>query len=111
VEQGQHFGDDKGTNGVGGERAAWGEFFPTGKFKVQAVHAGGDDAQITLTAFLGEGAQLKQTVLTPIDPQPPLVLKSGETYTATYKPSASTTKSQGAAAQKPARSPKPGGKR
>jgi hypothetical protein len=125
VDQGQHFGDDPGTRGIGGERAAWGEFFPAGKYTLRAVHAGGEDAQVTLTAFQGEGDLLKTTVLTPVEPQPPLVLKAGETYTATITPSNTTTaaqspraaaaasrqaerqqKQQQAAAQKAAKAPK-----
>jgi hypothetical protein len=123
VEQGQHFGDDPGTSGIGGERAAWGEFFPSGRFTLKAVHVSGDDAQVTLTAFQGEGDLLKQTVLTPAEPQSPLVLKAGETFTATITPSNTTAASQSsrgtaaagrqaerqqkqAAAQRPAKVPK-----
>ena len=88
VETGQHFGDDPGDPGLGGERAAWGEFFPAGTFTVRAVHQGGDDAQVIVTAFQGEGSELVTTPLTG-DPQaPPVVLKPGETFTATLSPPA-----------------------
>lgn len=96
-EKGVHSGDDRGASGIGGETATWSDFFPAGKFTVRAVNQGGNDAQVTLTASLGLAPNLKQTTLTPVEPKPPVVLKSGESYTATYKPSA---KSSGGGAAK-----------
>jgi hypothetical protein len=88
------------------------------------VNQAGSDAQVTLTATLGLAPNVKQTTLTPVDPNPPVVLKPGESYTATYNPS---TKSGGGAAkvaassvsdrqakqqqQQPGRATKSGGRR
>jgi hypothetical protein len=94
VEQGQHFGDDAGPTGIGGERVAWGEFFPLGTYTVRAVHQGGDDAQLTLTGFQGEGDELITTVIAGGDPAAPVVLKPGETFTGALTPAASSSSQQ-----------------
>ena len=79
---------------------AWGEFFPLGTYTVQAVHQGGDDAQLTLTGFQGEGGELITTVIAGGDPAAPVVLKPGETFTGTLTPSAASSQQNLRAARK-----------
>jgi hypothetical protein len=79
--QGQHLGDDSGSTGAGAENVVWGLFFLPGKYKVQAIHRGGDAAQVFVIVTQGQDAQAIKTF--GIDPDPAITLQPGEQFNAT----------------------------
>ena len=74
---GMHLGDDKGLSGLGSEGVSWGLFFPAGKYTVQAIHRGGDDALVFITVTQGVTA----TAIKTFGQDPLIILKPGESFT------------------------------
>lgn len=77
-ELGQHSGNDAGTSGFGAEGANWGLFFPNGNYRVRAEHAGGEPAQIFITAFRGQAANPIASFGS--EPNPAIILNPGESF-------------------------------
>ena len=92
TESGMHSGDALGLAGGGTEQVQWILFFPSGGYTVTARHQGGDDAQITIEAT--QGNETARVGSFGIDPDPPIILKSGESFSGTIN--ATETKPQAA---------------
>jgi hypothetical protein len=86
--QGQHSGDDPGATGSGAESVVWGLFYPPGKYKVQAIHRGGDPAQVFILVTQGQDSQTVKNF--GVDPDPAITLQPGGQFNGTVnvKPAA-----------------------
>jgi hypothetical protein len=98
---GQHFGDDAGASGAGAERVAWALLFPPGTYTVQAVHQGGADAQVFVVGRQGQSAT--EIGSFGVAPDPPIVLKAGETFSDTITTTAASNRVARSARQRAAR--------
>jgi hypothetical protein len=105
--QGVHQGDNPGRGGAGAERVEWGAFFFEGMYKIQAKNVRGAPAQTFIEVSRDFDKILAQYG---IDPNKPLILRQGQTFTATVQVKKNSGSTPSAAAAVAPKSQAPAGR-
>jgi hypothetical protein len=84
---GTHSGDDKGVAGLGSEEVFFGQFFPTGTYRMDVAHNGGAPANTRILVSVGGSVDTKPREIKRIgfDPKAPLILQPGQSVSTTVK--------------------------
>jgi hypothetical protein len=86
----------EGFPGLGSEFVQWEFFAPPGTYNILAQHQGGDVAQVTVEVTSGTNSDVVVGRFG-IDPDPPIVLQPGESFTGTVQVGSSASSSRAAA--------------